>query len=1238
MINKLSDGSEGNDIYYRKAKKAVKSVFKRFFIHSKTETTTQATQAGETQTETVQEVKTVEQLRAEEQAEYDAMPDPNDQNKRKEIYDRYDKLITPLLEQEKEGSVGVGGDVERSVDIKAQKADIERRKQDALKSIKQNGNRWEATIFSETGFETEISQVGGTREDVLKDIEKRFEEEELKAAEQSLKETIKAETTPTTSNQSEIDKKADIERKKRVGDMVIDYVWKRLANQGITNADPIIGTRDTIDNVDFDKFWSNVLPEDLQNLIKFFEEQKKQQLQSFEKYQGAFDPTTGTFTSDDTSFYDNKIADVDAELKAVEQSLKETQQTETKTEATPETVQEVAGKTELEKESELPTKVTEKAKKQGLMTSNGEVNSYMVKKLQKVEPITARQAILKAFVGGTKILRSDFNRETGFGAKSGLDGKVRGKEEAINKNSITSNDANSKNTLTVAGLTMQIMESLSDSSIPFDEQQIRAEIIDVLSQFNTKYEIASELFEDFSSEGVLFETMEEKLEASAIAYYSDRSNFEPEFTKEEIAAFEQEEEFNQHINNLSDAEIEQIYGRYEPTGKTTKPTEGGEGKTVAPKTEVTKEPAQVKKLADKLRSLKIDTKGKAFDATLGIPISLYNSAIDIVVASVEAGMKLSNAIAKAMKYVDSQMDGANWNKGKFAKDMNVRYSVTLSNGDNVDVERDTSDEAAEVINGWYQPIEQKILDTKQDKQPANKWGEQLRSKEDEDLWTGVRAFLEEKGTESVSKKELLDFIKENRVEIVEVVKGEDFVQKENEYKSNAKKRGKEAGLNISFGSELDIEISIPTEGFLNADEVSTPSKREFAAKNYEIDIESLEVADELFKENKKYASKSNPFYNQNNDVKFSQYQLEGEKSNYKEVLVMMPETQGREVETMYDDFGNPTTNTAFKPNAVKSKGTFKSSHFDEPNILVHLRMNTRTDAEGNKVLFLEEVQSDWGQQGKKEGFKGKDKISEYDKVLKELLDQYNVATENELNEVISRGDSNRLDRASTSVAEFDTNVPTAPFVTDTNTWVKLGLKVALKEAVKQGADKIAWTTGEQQNDRYDLSKTVDYIQHEDGFGGTKYVDIGTPNGLITFQVDKQGKILENKNQQVPESIGKNLADVIGKDITDRILIAKKGGRFEGEGLKVGGKGMKGFYGSPGKSVKYTEPVFVEGEGWAVKTFPHKNNPLGGVGMRTYPTKELAQIEADKQSKIIAKNIGSEGNLRVKAGKQNKVLL
>lgn len=31
-------------------------------------------------------------------------------------------------------------------------------------------------------------------------------------------------------------------------------------------------------------------------------------------------------------------------------------------------------------------------------------------------------------------------------------------------------------------------------------------------------------------------------------------------------------------------------------------------------------------------------------------------------------------------------------------------------------------------------------------------------------------------------------------------------------------------------------------------------------------------------------------------------------------------------------------------------------------------MDERTDAEGNPTLFIQELQSDWGQQGKKEGF------------------------------------------------------------------------------------------------------------------------------------------------------------------------------------------------------------------------------------------------------------------------------
>jgi hypothetical protein len=171
----------------------------------------------------------------------------------------------------------------------------------------------------------------------------------------------------------------------------------------------------------------------------------------------------------------------------------------------------------------------------------------------------------------------------------------------------------------------------------------------------------------------------------------------------------------------------------------------------------------------------------------------------------------------------------------------------------------------------------------------------------------------------------------------------------------------------------------------------------------------------------------------------------------------------------------------------KKVGEFRSSHFDEKNILVHIRHNTRTDADGNKVLFLEEVQSDWGQTGKKEGFENpaysvklsdkeidglklydilmdgkpladidtRDLAKWYENKYREKLYPRN-ASENQANKV-----AERLNEALT-----EGKVPSAPFVTDTNAWTKLGLKVALKEAVKQGATKIAWTTGTQQFDRW----------------------------------------------------------------------------------------------------------------------------------------------------------------------------
>jgi hypothetical protein len=57
-----------------------------------------------------------------------------------------------------------------------------------------------------------------------------------------------------------------------------------------------------------------------------------------------------------------------------------------------------------------------------------------------------------------------------------------------------------------------------------------------------------------------------------------------------------------------------------------------------------------------------------------------------------------------------------------------------------------------------------------------------------------------------------------------------------------------------------------------------------------------------------------------------------------------------------------------------------SSHFDEPNILAHLRMKDRVDADGNKTLLIEEAQSDWHQTGGDRGYVNK---AEYQDLMSE---------------------------------------------------------------------------------------------------------------------------------------------------------------------------------------------------------------------------------------------------------------
>ena len=123
------------------------------------------------------------------------------------------------------------------------------------------------------------------------------------------------------------------------------------------------------------------------------------------------------------------------------------------------------------------------------------------------------------------------------------------------------------------------------------------------------------------------------------------------------------------------------------------------------------------------------------------------------------------------------------------------------------------------------------------------------------------------------------------------------------------------------------------------------------------------------------------------------------------------------------------------------------------------------------------------------------------------------------------------------------------------------MKRMLRLAAEEGFDKVAWTTGEQQAERYDMSRQIESIDVEentveefsDGTSVAKNITISTANGMdIRIDTDADGVIHGG------EYGGRNIADVVGKELAVKIM---QPGNFklEGEGLRIGGEGMKGFY-------------------------------------------------------------------------------
>ena len=309
------------------------------------------------------------------------------------------------------------------------------------------------------------------------------------------------------------------------------------------------------------------------------------------------------------------------------------------------------------------------------------------------------------------------------------------------------------------------------------------------------------------------------------------------------------------------------------------------------------------------------------------------------------------------------------------------------------------------------------------------------------------------------------------------------------------------------------------------------------------------------------------------------YQLPGGK-DYREIPVRIGKEQ---IQEQY-------------PEVVKPYLPDVEGHFS-PGTVFHMRTTDRQLPTGEKVLFAEEIQSDWHQRARKIGeetggtgyiprdigpkiAEGKIKFEEaktklekdmktlfykmrqvehvsaysqlplndpawnqkYGDVYRDLYDRYIAAKE-------------RLARLPRIYQpEFGGALPVGPFE---KSWPELSIKKMLNDAVARGYDGIGWTTGDQQLKRYaSLSQRVGTLRWEK-----------TPNGYALYAQGQEFGGIDPKDLSswVGASAAKKILAGEGVDKLEatnpRVLFRGVGnvGKLEGEEIQLGGKGMRRFY-------------------------------------------------------------------------------
>jgi hypothetical protein len=255
--------------------------------------------------------------------------------------------------------------------------------------------------------------------------------------------------------------------------------------------------------------------------------------------------------------------------------------------------------------------------------------------------------------------------------------------------------------------------------------------------------------------------------------------------------------------------------------------------------------------------------------------------------------------------------------------------------------------------------------------------------------------------------------------------------------------------------------------------------------------------------------------------------------------------------------------------------SYTSSHFNEPNVLAHMRVQDRKGPNGEKILHVEEIQSDWHQTGRKKGYKPDDYVQQSNAIDKEFDELLTKRTEIQLQAVKAKyigggeGAQALTDEANSMTPKLmklqeqkdkirdviNYGVPDAPFKKN---WHELAMKRLLNYAADNGYDSIALTPGAEQAKRYDLSKQIDTISWNKQNNGLYGIEADTVNGR---PIIKKGMTEQELEDTVGKEVASRIVNGVGQFENDPLFDSGKltRGKLENLDLKVGGEGMMGFY-------------------------------------------------------------------------------